>query len=207
MVRSKKVLSAHFRPKPYPPVADLNSTLSAQRNTGSASNKNYRRPEKVASAAEASGGRLQPSSRSKRDFSRRSRRKGAGGWSPYRGPEHSGLCVCEGGSGIPVLARRRYLYFLPWVGARVCRPRVSGGKKWTTGWSRPLGPFFRAYRAGQQKQPFFFPYKTEITSAREKLLAQRRRREGVYYPKGHRQPSSRSKRDFSRRSRHKGAGG
>ena len=40
MVRSKKVLSAHFRPKPYPPVADLNSTLSAQRNTGSASNKN-----------------------------------------------------------------------------------------------------------------------------------------------------------------------
>ncbi|WP_274953736.1 hypothetical protein, partial [Angelakisella massiliensis] len=49
MVRSKKVLSAHFRPKPYPPVADLGSTLSAQRNTGSASNKNYRRPEKVAS--------------------------------------------------------------------------------------------------------------------------------------------------------------
>ena len=66
------------------------------------------------------------------------------------------------------------------VGARVCRPRVSGGKKWTTGWSRPLGPFFRAYQAGQQKQPFFFPYKTEITNAREKLLAQRRRREGVY---------------------------
>ena len=152
-------------------------------------------------------GACQPSSRSKRDFFRRSRRKGAGGWSPYRGPEHSGLCVCEGGSGIPVLARRRYLYFLPWVGARVCRPRVSGGKKWTTGRSRPLGPFFRAYRAGKQKQPFFFPYKTEITSAREKLLAQRRRREGVYYPKGHRQPSSRSKRDFSRRSRHKGAGG
>ena len=133
IVRSKKALSAHFRPKPHPPVADLNSTLSAQRNTGSASNKNYRRPEKVASAAEASGGRLypkghrQPSSRSKRDFFRRSRRKGAGGWSPHRGPEHSGLCVCEGGSGIPVLARRRYLYFLPWVGARVCHPRVSGG--------------------------------------------------------------------------------
>ena len=80
-----EVLSAHFCLKPYPPVADLNSTLSAQRNTGSASNKN--------------------------------------------------------------------------------------------------------------------------TVARKKLLAQRRRREGVYYPKGHRQPSSRSKRDFSRRSRHKGAGG
>ena len=86
----------------------------------------------------------------------------------------------EGGSGIPVLARRQYLYLLPWVGARECRPRVSGGKKWTTGWSRPLGPFFRAYRAGKQKQPFFFPYKTEITNAREKLVAQRRRREGVY---------------------------
>ena len=127
MVCRREVLSAHFRPKPYPPGADLNFTLSAQRNTGSASNKNYRRPEKVASAAEASGGRLQSSSRSKRDFFRRSRRKGAGGWSPYRGPEHSGLCVCEGGSGIPVLARRQYLYFLPWVGARVCRPRVSGG--------------------------------------------------------------------------------
>ena len=48
-------------------------------------------------------------------------------WSLGRGPEHSGLCVCEGGSGIPVLARRRYLYFLPWVGARECRPCVSGG--------------------------------------------------------------------------------
>ena len=129
----REVLFTHSGHKPHPPEADLNSTLFAQRNTGSASNKNYRRPEKVASAAEASGGRLypkghrQPSSRSKRDFFRRSRRKGAGGWSPYRGPEHSGLCVCEGGSGIPVLARRRYLYFLPWVGARVCRPRVSGG--------------------------------------------------------------------------------
>ena len=33
----------------------------------------------------------------------------------------------ESGSGIPVLARRQYLYFLPWVGARECRPRVSGG--------------------------------------------------------------------------------
>ena len=86
----------------------------------------------------------------------------------------------EGGSGIPVLARRRYLYFLSWIGARECRPRVSGGKKWTTGWSRPLGPFFRAYQAGKQKQPFFFPYKTEITNAREKLVAQQRRREGVY---------------------------
>ena len=125
--RRGEVLFIHFRLKLHPPGADLNFTLSAQRNTGSASNKNYRRPEKVASAAEASGGRLQPSSRSKRDFFRRSRRKGAGGWSPYRGPEHSGLCVCEGGSGIPVLARRQYLYFLPWVGARECRPRVSGG--------------------------------------------------------------------------------
>ena len=51
------------------------------------------------------------------------------------------------------------------------------------------------------------PHRIKITVARKKLLAQRRRREGVYYPKGHRQPSSRSKRDFSRRSRHKGAGG
>ena len=74
-----EVLSAHFCLKPYPPGADLDSTLSAQRNTGSASNKNYQRPGKVGSAAEASGGRLQPNSRSKRDFSRRSRHKGAGG--------------------------------------------------------------------------------------------------------------------------------
>ena len=119
-------------------MADLNSTLSAQRNTGSASNKNYRRPEKVASAAEASGGRLQPSSRSKRDFFQRSRRKGAGGWSPYRGPEHSGLCVCEGGSGILVLARRRYLYFLPWVGARECRPVCQAATKTTLAYRKKL---------------------------------------------------------------------
>ena len=73
-------------------------------------------------------------------------------------------------------------------------PRVSGGKKWTTGWSGPLGPFFRAHRAGKGNQPFFFPYKMEITPAREKLVAQRSRREGAC------QPSRRSKRDFSRRS-------
>ena len=83
--------------------------------------------EKLLAQRRRREGVYQPSSRSKSDFSRRSRHKGAGGWSPYRGPEHSGLCVCEGGSGIPVLARRRYLYFLPWVGARECRPRVSGG--------------------------------------------------------------------------------
>ena len=40
MIHSKKVLSAHFCLKPHPPGADFNSTLSAQRNTGSASNKN-----------------------------------------------------------------------------------------------------------------------------------------------------------------------
>ena len=39
---------------------------------------------------------------------------------------------------------------------------------------------FPVYWAGKQKQPFFFPYKMEITNAREKLVAQRRRREGVY---------------------------
>ena len=72
----------------------------------------------------------------------------------------------------------------------------AGARKWS-GWSSLRGPernelcprvgaegrleaIFRAYRAGKQKQPFFFPYKTEITSAREKLVAQRRRREGVY---------------------------
>ena len=43
-----------------------------------------------------------------------------------------------------------------------------------------LEAIFRAYQAGQQEQPFFFPYKTEITNAREKLVAQRRCREGVY---------------------------
>ena len=74
-------------------------------------------------------------------------------------------------------------------------------------WRGDLKRFSERTGRGKQKQPFFFPYKTEITSAREKLLAQRRRREGVYYPKGHRQPSSRSKRDFFRRSRRKGAGG
>ena len=47
------------------------------------------------------------------------------------------------------------------------------------------------------KSSRFFPYKMEITPARKKLLAQRRRREGVY------QPSSRSKRDFFRRRRGK----
>ena len=127
MVCSKKALSDHSGHKPYPPVADLNSTLSAQRNTGSASNKNTVARKKLLAQRRRREGACQPSSRSKRDFFRRSRRKGAGGWSPYRGPEHSGLCVCEGGSGIPVLARRRYLYFLLWVGARECRPRVSGG--------------------------------------------------------------------------------
>ena len=72
----------------------------------------------------------------------------------------------------------------------------AGARKWS-GWSPHRGPernelcpragvegrleaIFRAYQAGQQKQPFFFPYKTEITNAREKLVAQRRRREGVY---------------------------
>ena len=72
----------------------------------------------------------------------------------------------------------------------------AGAREWS-GWSSFRGPernelcpragaegrleaIFRAYRAGKQKQPFFFPYKTEITNAREKLLAQRRRREGVY---------------------------
>ena len=72
----------------------------------------------------------------------------------------------------------------------------AGARKWS-GWSSLRGPernelcprvgaegrfkvIFRAYWAGKQKQPFFFPYKTEITNAREKLVAQRRRREGVY---------------------------
>ena len=156
MVRSKKALSSHFRLKPYPPRADLNFTLSAQRNTGSASNKNYRRPEKVASAAEASGGRLQPSSRSKRDFFRRSRRKGAGGWSPYRGPEHSGLCVCEGGSGIPVLARRRYLYFLLWVGARECRPPCVRRQKMDHGVEQTPWAIFPSVPGGEAKAAVLF---------------------------------------------------
>ncbi len=72
----------------------------------------------------------------------------------------------------------------------------AGARKWS-GWSSLRGPernelcprvgaegrleaIFRAYQAGQQKQPFFFPYTMEITNAREKLLAQQRRREGVY---------------------------
>ena len=76
----------------------------------------------------------------------------------------------------------------------------AGARKWS-GWSSFRGPernelcprvgaegrleaIFRAHQAGKQKQPFFFPYKTEITNAREKLLAQQRRREGVYTLKG-----------------------
>ena len=53
---------------------------------------------------------------------------------------------------------------------------------------RPLG---RLERAG-----VFFPYKMKITPAPKRLVAQRRRREGACCPKGHRQPSSRSKRDL-----------
>ncbi len=60
---------------------------------------------------------------------------------------------------------------------------------------------FPSVPGGEAKAAVLFSFKTEITNDREKLVAQRRRREGVY------QPSSRSKRDFSRRSRHKGAGG
>ncbi len=42
----------------------------------------------------------------------------------------------------------------------------------------------------------FFPYKMKITPTPKRLVAQRRRREGACCPKGHRQPSSRSKRDL-----------
>ena len=42
----------------------------------------------------------------------------------------------------------------------------------------------------------FFPYKMKITPTPKRLLAQRRRREGVYTLKGTGQPSSRSKRDL-----------
>ena len=92
----REVLSAHFRFKFYPPRADLNSTLSAQRHTGSAAK----------AAAE------------------------------FRYKQGGGICTFCRGSERGDAA-----------------PRVSGGKKWTTGWSRPLGPFFRAYRAGKGKQP------------------------------------------------------
>ena len=56
----------------------------------------------------------------------------------------------EGGSGIPVLARRRYLYFLPWVGARECRPRVSGGKNRFTERRGDLKRFSERTRRGSK---------------------------------------------------------
>ena len=66
MVCRRKVLFTHSGHKPHPPRADLNSTLSAQWNTGSASNKNTAAREKLLAqrrrregvynrAAEASG--------------------------------------------------------------------------------------------------------------------------------------------------------
>ena len=62
----------------------------------------------------------------------------------------------EGGSGIPVLARRRYLYFLPWVGARECRPRVSGGKNRFTERRGDLKRFSERTRRGSKSSRSFF---------------------------------------------------
>ena len=62
----------------------------------------------------------------------------------------------EGGSGIPVLARRQYLYFLPWVGARECRPRVSGGKNRFTERRGDLKRFSERTGRGSKSSRSFF---------------------------------------------------
>ncbi len=54
----------------------------------------------------------------------------------------------------------------------------------------------KRYQPKQRQATIFFPYKMEITLAPKRLVAQRRRREGACTLKGHRQPSSRSKRDL-----------
>ena len=117
-----------------------------------------------------------------------------------------------GGGGLPAAPLAALGGQLPRPKERVDCPALPGPVQviWATG-ERAITPLPKQ-KQKPSLQPFpltlkgtdqncgrllsFFPYKMKITPTPKRLVAQRRRREGACCPKGHRQPSSRSKRDL-----------
>ena len=120
-----------------------------------------------------------------------------------------GALVTPKGTGEPLAGRKRN-FALPsseWIVrlypdlSRLSGPPASGRFCPNPDRSRnsPSNPFSLTLKGTSQNSGRllpFFPYKMKITSAPKRLLAQRRRRKGACTLKGHRQPSSRSKRDL-----------